>query len=840
MISGEFKNRKNDLIKVQIDTAYSYEIGSSDLIRFSADEAVVIEQDCEDSFTHIIKSECTLNLIVSRFIQELYIDNDRELSMRVYKNNSLIYSGYVQPFTYNQNYAEAYTALEVKAFDLLGTLSEHRYKESISYDILKENSDAVTFQSIIYSIFGNENVYYDNSISIAPGSGNIFTDLGISESLLLGSEEPDVWKEEDILKEILQFFNLHIIQISGNFFIFSWGSKKVGGQINWLKINGSSPDVLISNISSLPVTSADISNSDTNISLSEVYKSFIVKDTLENNDVIFNSPLSSDNLISPYTNKQYYCREYLHSDASKKTDWYIQYMTNTQWLLQGLIGGSVSNINNFVSHDETGVATYQGSVADILGANPLVPIFLSLGKADIPTITNNSVARKVSMNNYLIISVNGSQSSNSDQSISKWNNIIDNTGGIIKYISANSVGSITPPDSGSTNYILFSGNIFLQSAGITRTWTEEVIVRDENEPDGERIDYIEHAGYIDINFAQLKYPQDSKSGLFESDTNILPPLEYEGLKNIINSNYGDKFEYKNSYGIDFLDKVPILCCQLKIGDKYCVETALDVYEWLTQAQCDSRSLENTFSLGINPKIGDKLLNNSFDIASNRDIPIEDEGTAIPIKSTDNLSGKIEFTILSPDYCCWTSYQKKHSTLFRHSKIYISEIPLMEYVKNIFIKNFECKIVSNNGNANNIQEKDLVYYIETTNNSIKKKEDITFKLNTALTSTEAISKGLYPRYYLSNIINLVDNTALLSVYSKYSSYENKLKKAEEHYINDYYDEFSIPRLIVESTLNDGIDYWKNYVFNYFPEKIFKVVSWKYNLLEGTKTAKFKEL
>jgi len=65
-------------------------------------------------------------------------------------------------------------------------------------------------------------------------------------------------------------------------------------------------------------------------------------------------------------------------------------------------------------------------------------------------------------------------------------------------------------------------------------------------------------------------------------------------------------------------------------------------------------VNTTFSLGINPSIGDYLLckewsiSNTLKASSN----VDAEGTAIPIKASDNLSGEISFRIISPVYSGW--------------------------------------------------------------------------------------------------------------------------------------------------------------------------------------------
>jgi len=94
------------------------------------------------------------------------------------------------------------------------------------------------------------------------------------------------------------------------------------------------------------------------------------------------------------------------------------------------------------------------------------------------------------------------------------------------------------------------------------------------------------------------------------------------------------------------DKVPILECEMKIGDKYLVENTYDrnnkkpLYEWLTIDECpylkddngsDTSVKKNTFTIGIDPNIGDPIIGKEYELASTIEGKLTNEtGTAIPI------------------------------------------------------------------------------------------------------------------------------------------------------------------------------------------------------------------
>lgn len=155
---------------------------------------------------------------------------------------------------------------------------------------------------------------------------------------------------------------------------------------------------------------------------------------------------------------------------------------------------------------------------------------------------------------------------------------------------------------------------------------------------------------------------------------------------------------------------------------------------------------------------------------------------------------------------------------------------MEYVQNIYIQDFECKLYSNNANVNNMDEKNLIYMSDVTHQSIQAKDDITFKFNTALTTTEAIEKGVITTSKLSNVVNMISNGSILNINSVYSSSTSStVKKPEEHYINDYYYEYFKPKVMLETSLNlNKTSFWNHYKFSYFKNKEFYVLGTNLNL------------
>jgi hypothetical protein len=106
--------------------------------------------------------------------------------------------------------------------------------------------------------------------------------------------------------------------------------------------------------------------------------------------------------------------------------------------------------------------------------------------------------------------------------------------------------------------------------------------------------------------------------------------------------------------------------------------------------------------------------------------------------------------------------------------------------------------------------------------VKRKDDIEFKFNTALTASEAYSMGVKPELSRSNVINMTSGDAILSIVNNTT---NETDKPEKFYVDSYWRELCDPRVIMTTTLcdnNGDIVQFNKYTFPYMTNKTFWVV------------------
>ena len=290
---------------------------------------------------------------------------------------------------------------------------------------------------------------------------------------------------------------------------------------------------------------------------------------------------------------------------------------------------------------------------------------------------------------------------------------------------------------------------------------------------------------------------------------------------------------------------------LTIGDKCLVETGTDGqitdFEWRpykTREQCadDDEYYQQCFTIGFDPKIGDKLIGTKFDIQNNISfrLGLDAEGMAIPIKKGNRLSGQVRFMILGPVNTMWDDVTRRHRTWFRRTKWTSTSVPLLPHISSIFIDNFSMKLYSDNGLIMNLEDNDLVYMSDTKEKFVNPKDDITFRICSALTREERQELGVSETARLSTPLNTATKTGLLSIYDRNTGEQ---AKPEQLYVDSYYREYHKPRVLMEQKIEErsgDVGLFNLYRHPAMPGKTFFVQGLSRNLMEGYAQITLKEI
>jgi hypothetical protein len=901
-IHGSFLSQQSDTITVHIvtgnDRTQTIEIGTEKADVYFSEDPAEIENEVNDTFDVLLRNSAKIRLLCGNLIKDLFSTSCRDAVVNIYKNDTCIFAGFIEPQTLSQPYNDRWDELELNCIDALSALQYSKYKNvgalGVIYAFVKAEAAQRSFYDIAteilqgvtggLDILSNQNIkfWYEGSKAVDAQTANryqVFKQLSISDLLFLGDDESDVWQQDEVLEELLKYLNLHIVQDGFNFYIFSWESvKATPDKIIWHDIVANSTKTTAQQ--AVTIALANVADCDTTISIGDVYNQLLLTAKVEDIESVIESPLDDDLLVSPYINKQKYLTEY-SSDGEGKTayyamkamvngehtnygggaitDWYVQVMRNKQWTFPMKGNTDIDIVDYFGSE-----GTNQHALPDWLGQAPGAAI-MALGSVKINTANDdNSPTSKVNMTNYLVVSVNGNGIDNDENKTYPSVADIQKNIPYAVYTGNKAGGVFSPSDEETTNYIVLSGKVILNpimavtgnfsamrkkmgdrppyqgsggGGGTTPPpmyfWHQTVPSR--NNGDGR---------YYTRQYWQAETPDKEVSWHEGADSGFYPytgegPEEYEFKYSAV----GDS--------TDTISKVAVLACMLVIGDKCVVETGTDgqttdfvwqKYKERSECQSDDEYYQQCFTIGFDPKIGDKLVGTEFSIQNNIDykMGIDAEGIAIPITKGDKISGQVRFMILGPVNATWDVITRRHPTFFRHTKWSSSSVPLLAHVSSILIKSFEVKVYSDNGLiSNGNDDNDIIYMSDTKETFVNKKDDLEFKINSALTATECAQLGVSNTVKLSTPLNISTGDGVLEVYDRNG---NVKAKPEQIYVDSYYTEYHRPRIVMEQKLRD-IDNVVS-LFNHYRhealDKEFFVQGIGRNLIEGRADLTLKEI
>ena len=889
IIQGQFRDIDNSLITVIFTkddgSSQTIEIGTD--IKF-ADSPVTISTNNDDLFNVIIRKSAKIALLTTSYVGNLFFaDNSRSVKVEIKKGNEWLFYGYVDPNTYNQPYTSPLDDFEINCIDVLSTLQYYNYKDATltNYSTIKNAANNVTIKSILDLMFTDLGVtlFYDKSKGIASNKlTTVFNDISVSEQIIVGEEYDDVWTYEECLESLLKYLNLHIIQQGKNIYIFDWDSIK-NKNTSWLNLSTNTSTSLAA--IDVNITSEMHADNGTQITIDDVYNQISVKCNLDSQDTVITSPLEKDSLTSLYSGKQLYMTEYIsegsgdHANKSfndmvknqvqpsyddykdyKTVDWFIQAMNNKNWKFyyDGV------NIVDSLAEQSNGRYINQWKLAKYLKNNSCVPYIFKFGSVEHKggAVTDNSPISKVDMKPYLFISINGNETSN-ENTHAPSDATIQAHSGMAEYVANNSGGVFSPIDDDTINYLVFSGRLLFQPIqyesdtdyvnknnnfeairiGNARETSVKVanvpkydetgvlpanIIKSENNTEGR---------YYTRKFWTQANPTDKPTTyLTDGSANLQPWTSDKSAKG-----YEYKYTAEGDTG-DLYAKLPILECELIIGNKRLVEENIDEYgnstfAWYELGHEPTITVDGqtytltTFSLGINPKLNDFIIGQEYDIQNTIDytMNLDTEGTAIPIKKSDNISGAVIFRILGPINLLWNQVTRRHPTFWNHTHWNSNSRFILAHTENIIIEDFECKIYTDSGLNDITEDNELIYMSDETDKYINKKDDIDFDFITQLSSAECLELGIKQAVNMNAVINTSTNLPLPTIYNKWETVPSKRNsKAEEHYINQYYNNYSTPKIKLETNLHSNNIDWKNIYRSTSLNKSFMVIAQEFDV------------
>lgn len=889
-LHGHFYNQKEERIEVHIltggDRTKETVIGEKNGELSFTDDPVELTSQVNDTFDHLLCQQATVRLLARNFVPDFFCASCRDAVVNIYREGKCLFAGFIEPQSYSQGYNEEFDEIELSCIDALTALQYAKYRDvgslGVLYNVVKAEAEQRTFLAMLKEILGGVTAeldivggnamryLYDGSKAVDDLAGNryaIFGQLTVSELLFLGDEEDDVWQQDEVLEEILKYLNLHIVQDGFTFYLFSWESVKGDERIYWRDLLTSTS--VTTSRQTTDIVTGLVTDTDTTISVGEVYNKIMLTAKVETMESVIESPLDNDLLKSPFSNKQKYMTEYSSDGEGSRalnafdamthgqetsysggcvTDWYVQMMNNNQWLFPK--SGSGNLMEEYCSEGRN-----QHVLPNWLAKNQGAAI-IALGKVEKKTDgQDNSPTSKVEMTNYLVVSVNGNSD---DKEATTYPNDNSLKAGIPRAVYNGSMtgGVFSPTDEGTTNYIVLSGKLVLNPV-MALTDTYKAIYNYDGGKWGGLFTGIGKWSGVTVpsrnNGDGRYYTQQWWKAAMPNETVVWDMETAHGFVPFTDTG-PQLYEFKYSAigdGSDHISKVGVLACMLIIGDKCVVEKGTEGqvtdFEWrkyktLEECSNEDEYYQQCFTIGFDPKIGDKIVGTKFGMQNNvhYELGIDAEGIAIPIKKADKVSGRVKFMILGPVNALWDVVTRRHKTWFRHTKWNSTTIPLLAHVSSIMVEQFEVKIYSDNGLVNNTGDNDLVYMSDTKESFVNVKDDIEMKINSALTAAECQTLDVTDSVKMSTPLNTLTGEGLLAVYD-YS--RGVSAKPEQLYVDYYYKEWHAPRVVMTQKLTDTDGGIVNLFAHYrhpMMDKTFFVQGISRNLEEGYAEMTLKEI
>ena len=526
-------------------------------------------------------------------------------------------------------------------------------------------------------------------------------------------------------------------------------------------------------------------------------------------------------------------------------------------------------------------------------SNPIKAAWLSFGRSQKQTLYDDSLGGQISTKDCLYITVWGQEDHTENHFLKSKINAFTSEHPLAKYTPWESI-TLTPTTANVTNYIIISGNIMLNPTQVKtgtkwwydyyptfpfsyKTWLSSTyrhfpklvyersmntfddaatLCRNNGDPTyrccPENSNH-EDGGYYTQKFWKRNDTDHTYSQYSESNQYF----PYGDLQ--ISKNKKMEFEYSAVRdNTDKISKLAILKCELKVGDKYCCETLEkeDEFVWMTANEIttynsvNNKNLEPYIYVGINPKIGDFIVGQSFQIQNtiSDEMNLSTKGMAIPIKSTDAVSGKFEFKIIGPVDCAWDDIEYIKPSFWRHSKWNTYSRSIMEATQAIIIEDFKIDTMGDNALANveaTSTDKDLVYASDM-NPRYSEEKEIDLKICSGLSDDECAEYGISNKISNSFVIDTTTNAPYLGTATQTTGF---YYKQEERICDSLFKELCRPKTIIKTTINRSNKineknlpskvYSQFYINWWDPYKPTKIMKADFDLKNETIECEFKE-
>lgn len=203
----EFRDINNDLIRVELlkDTSATT---IKELV--AGGDPLNLNNNADDYlYTPMRLFGGTFTVVLDEYDFGLFASNDREIQIKIYRNNSLFYTGFLTPSVYSQNYLDGYNfELQLEFVSALSALQ--------SVEFVKNNDVTITLLQLVKDAISYTNNTYNN-IYIPSTFGIKLNEISVSQDNFFDEENKPMTYYE-IIEEIAKIFAWYVTDLNNNIY----------------------------------------------------------------------------------------------------------------------------------------------------------------------------------------------------------------------------------------------------------------------------------------------------------------------------------------------------------------------------------------------------------------------------------------------------------------------------------------------------------------------------------------------------------------------------------------------------------------------------------------------
>lgn len=283
---GYFKSINDIPYKVVIDTGGT---GQTE-ITMGADPFMVKYEGESTIYKPLKLSSASLNIVSKSYLFDVYSAEAQGTKIQLFKNETeLEWSGYIEPNLYSQDFNKDYENIELNAVDALSSLDYFKYETveegkkgivSLGNVVYTAIQKAAGDYNKLHFIMSNQRSDYD---PLSPEC--VLNKMYISEQNFFDEDGvPMTYKE--VLEEIMQYTGYTLLAYKNSVYILDYDAIKNGFGKYYIYHTVDNFNTHYTTIETIThnkaITSSDFSNSETSITLDEVFNKVSVITSLYN------------------------------------------------------------------------------------------------------------------------------------------------------------------------------------------------------------------------------------------------------------------------------------------------------------------------------------------------------------------------------------------------------------------------------------------------------------------------------------------------------------------------------------------------------------------------------